>query len=230
MEDDSPEDKPKPYIPTPVPDLSHLLTRDEDIEPSLPSRESLGLPLIDFDDMKLADPEAPLEPTHRQVAKQLAEGVLAPDIAKSCGLTEEKVLELSEHPKIVSQIAEYRDQANAIDTSSRIKEMGDNAANVLEEILRSKTISPLKKAEHAKWILEKIDGKAAQQVDIKGDISVGVFLDRVDNMIQTRKIRDAAPIDILPGTVGEPNENDSQLESPKDTPDSLENWLDQNLD
>lgn len=75
---------------------------------------------------------------------------------------------------------------------SQIKEYGRDAVAALGEILLDPRSKPALKADVAKWFLEKISGKASQQVNVESQ-SLNHFMDLLRQMHSTGETLDVTP-------------------------------------
>lgn len=170
-----------------------------------------------------------LTATYKKVARMLHEGHPDDQIIGATGISAEKLESLRGHPGITAEIARLADREHSVDVAQRLKDMGDDAANILEELLRDPSIPPLKKVEHARWLIEKLDGKAAQKIDVHGGVNIGVFMDRLDQIASKpnpQQVIDVGSSQALPSS----EETSGAEPEPEATPDPLSSWLDSNLD
>lgn len=164
-------------------------------------------------------PGKPLMPRHRLLAEMLAKGCTTNEIAEKLNYTVGRVSVLASNSRIKDEVLKFQERMYDIDLEARMKALGPDAIAVVDEIINDPKIESLKKESAAKWLLEKLTGKAAQQIDIKGEISVGVFLDQLDRLQAAGKVINVTPESKQPG------------ESPQETIqlDALELWVKENL-
>lgn len=128
-------------------------------------------------------PEDELSPRHRRLAELVAAGADGAQIKEALGYSDSRISVLKRHPLIAREIKRISDRIYEDTIGSRLKKMTDPALNVLESIITDKTnrVKTSEKLEAAKWILEKIDGKAMQKYDV-GENLLGVMMDKLDAM------------------------------------------------
>lgn len=183
-----------------------------------------------WDELDLA-PNRPLSHRHREVARLAAHGKRNVYIAKKLNYHPGSVSTLLSQPKIQKEIHRVRDRLFSADIQARMKELSNDALDVMEDILLSDHISTADKETAAKWVLEKVSGKAAQQIEHKGEVSIGVFLEKLDSMKSLDKVLEAAPITDIEArdstTVEKVVEGvDNSTEA---SDDAFGAWLDKNL-
>jgi len=165
-------------------------------------------------------PDKPLSARHRVLAKMVAMGCGTNEIAEKLGYTASRVSILKSNTKIKEAIERYQDRMHEEDLEDRIKSLGPDALDTIEEILSSNA-DPLKKESAARWILEKISGKASQQIDVTGEIGIGVFMEKLDKIKVAQRI--GSPILEARG------QSTESAPEPESTKDPIEDWLDKNL-
>lgn len=199
---------------------------------------------LEWDAMMLR-PDKPLSNRHREVARLFAHGKTNKFIARRLGYHPQRISQLLKEPKIVNEIARVRDKLFEVDMETRLKEISGDAMDVMEAILMDPTEPAHKKESAARWILEKTTGKPTQQVEHRGEVSVGVFLDRLDQVANQKTATGASsPIDVTPSQSQDPKPELSAKTSEKgeqgaeerddNTPervldDEFSQWLDKNL-
>lgn len=167
------------------------------------------------------NPARPLNARHRLLAKMVAEGCTTTEIAAKLKYTEARVSVLKSNTRILQLIEQIQDRMFEDDIEKRMKSLGPDALNAIEEILTSDKIDAIKKETSARWLLEKLTGKPAQQIDIKGEITVGHFLDELDKIKSMREVsaRQPTPSTEITGT--------ADVELP--VLDPITTWLDDNI-
>lgn len=160
-----------------------------------------------------------LNPRHRELARLVASGMGTNDIAKALDYTIGRVSVLKSNTRIKQEIERIQDRMLEVDIDKRLKAMNTDAADVIELILLDEDIKPLQKESAARWLLEKNTGKAAQAIDLKGEISVGIFLDKIENLQTTGHVIDVTPQAKTP----------DQIEAGPEKEDSLADWVNSNI-
>jgi hypothetical protein len=154
-----------------------------------------------------------LSPRHRRLAQLAAQGLSNKELAQQLDYAESRISVLLRHPLVVEEIRRLQDQIFSETIEKRLKGMSDLALTALETALRDRSgkTKISEKLETAKFIIEKVDGKAMQKVDV-GSSAIGSFLDRLDALKaagrQLEPERTALPapasdgiIDVTPGPV-----------------------------
>lgn len=143
------------------------------------------------------DPQAgkPLIPRHRLVCQLLAAGKTTAFIMKQTGFSKPRMYQLMKSPVIIAEVHRLQDMIFQKDIVSRMKDLGPDAANVIEEVLRSQSIDPLKKTDTATWLIEKLTGKAKQEVSVESN-TIAAFMEVMKQMQQSgERLED---IDVTP--------------------------------
>lgn len=123
----------------------------------------------------------PLKPRHRRLAELHAQGYTNNEIVEKLGYSVSRVSILLSNHKVKEEIERVRERIYQDTIAKRLKDLGDPAMNVIEECLtdRSNRWKENLKADMAKWVVEKLDGKATQKFDV-GENTLSLFLDRLD--------------------------------------------------
>jgi len=130
-----------------------------------------------------------LTPRHRRFCQLAASGKSNNDIGAELGYTAAWTSTLLKSPYIADEIVRLQDKLFEDSIGSRLRSFAEPALQKLEECLKDKK-NIYKKSEQldiAKWLVEKLDGKATQKHDI-GENVLGVLMDRLDGMKQSGKI------------------------------------------
>lgn len=143
-------------------------------------------------------PDRPLSPRHRRLAELVAQGVRTQEIAKTLGYTEARVSVLKRQPKIAEEIARVSDRIYEDTIKNRLKSLATPALDHVAQVLSDRTgrVKVSEKNDMAKFIIEKVDGKAAQVHDV-GENLLGVMMDRLDALKAAGKGL-PSPIDVTP--------------------------------
>lgn len=122
-----------------------------------------------------------LSPRHRKLAQLAAQGISNNKIAEELLYTPSRVSILLKNPHIKEEISRLSEAVYMETVAQRIKGMSDSALSVIEQALRDRTgkTKISEKIEAAKWIIEKVDGKATQTHDVGGNL-LGILLDKLD--------------------------------------------------
>lgn len=159
-----------------------------------------------------------LSPRHRRLAQLAAEGKSNAVIAEELGYVGSRVSILLRNPHIALEIRRLQDRIFEETIAGRLKSFAEPALNNIHMILTDQTnrVKISEKAEMSKWVVEKLDGKATQKLDV-GENLLGVLLDRLDG----QRVLKAQDVQMLPQ-----GERASAKAGPKEEPpDELEMWV-----
>jgi hypothetical protein len=150
-----------------------------------------------------------LSPRHRRLAQLAAAGGSNKSIAEELGYCDSRISILLKNPHIVLEIKRLQDRIFEETIQARLKTFSEPALNNIHMILTDRTnrVKVSEKAEMSKWVIEKLDGKASQKLDI-GENLLGVLLDRLDAQRTSPSGRDVTEVRMLnqPETAAPPDE------------------------
>ena len=128
-------------------------------------------------------PEEPLSPRHRKLAELLASGARNKDIQEILGYSASRTSILRNSPEIQAEVKRIMDRTFEAGVSTRLKRLAEPALNIIEQVMNDRTnrVSLKEKADVAKWMLEKVDGKAIQKHEVSGGVLLSV-MDKLDSM------------------------------------------------
>lgn len=171
---------------------------------------------------RLLSSDRPLSPRHRKLAELAAQGKSNQEIAKELNYSESRVSILKSNSRIIALADEIRERVFEETVGARLKKMTEPALNEIERCLndRSNKYPERLKTEVARWLVEKIDGKAAQKIDI-GENMLGVMMDKLDAMKNAGQVLDA-PRDVTPQAQIEGSVLENQA---KEEEDPLKAWI-----
>jgi hypothetical protein len=160
----------------------------------------------DDEEVVIPHGDMPLSPRHRRLAELIATGWPNSKIKTELKYSDSRLSILRGNALIREAVRRIQDRIYEDTIASRMKKMTDPALSEIEKCLMDKTnrYKEQLKVDTAKWIIEKIDGKAIQKHDVSGGILVGL-LDRLDTLKSTGQNVDSLPemIDVTP-LLGEP--------------------------
>lgn len=169
-----------------------------------------------------------LSPRHRRLAFLAASGKSNQDICAELGYSDSRVSILLRNPFISEEITKLQERIYEETVGARIKTFAESALNVIQMALTDKTnkVKMSEKIDVAKWVIEKIDGKAAQKIEA-GENMLAALMDKLDASKTARTINitnnygpDALSVEARP--VGE-------IEAPapkeRDEEDLLDDWV-----
>lgn len=163
-----------------------------------------------------------LSPRQRRFAQLVAQGLGGQEIKAELGYSDSRMSVLRKVPAVAREIRRLQDRIFEETIQSRLKDMSDPALSLLSSALNDR-LNRFKKSEQidvAKWVIEKLDGKAGQKIDIGGSM-LGQLMDKLDAMktsggapaITTRSVSEAGPdIELKP-------------KGPKTEEDLLDDWI-----
>lgn len=177
--------------------------------------------LIEAETIPSPDGEG-LSPRHRRLAELLAAGWTNKQIKAELGYSDSRISILRHSPAIQAYLKTLLDRVFEEGVGNRLKRLNEPALNVIEQIVTDRTNRvPIKdKAEMAKWIVEKTDGKAVQKHEVSGGLLLGV-MDKLDALDRAGKgMRDLpGAIDVTPGLPPPPNSPRAALSGAQTEPE-----------
>jgi hypothetical protein len=164
----------------------------------------------------------PLRHSHEVLCFMAAAGTSNNDIARDLGLTPGRVSVLLSNTRIRARIKEIQDAHWGANIQARFQNTVPKAMDVIDEIITGKTpdgspvpgLKPRDQMEAAKWLLEKVTGKARQEIDIDGGNTVLQLIQALDQL-KAQSVSAAggasgnteAPIDVTPVKQEDPLES-----------------------
>jgi DNA-binding CsgD family transcriptional regulator len=191
-----------------------------------PAAEPEAAPEPDEGDSSPVPPsDQPLSPRHRRLCEYLAHGDPVGEIAKALHYTPGRIYTLKTHPRIKAEVARISDRIHEETIKSRLKSVGNAAMDHVEFVLKDRTnkVKINEKSDMAKWVVEKLDGKAAQVHDV-GENLLGVMMDRLDGLKNAGRSlgpQTSAPLEIEAREVSEP----AEPARPKTDEELLAEWV-----
>jgi DNA-binding CsgD family transcriptional regulator len=128
-------------------------------------------------------PGRALSPRHKELCRLFFLGKTNSYIAETLGFTESRVSVLRSNTQVQAEITRLQELAFERTVGERLKEMGPQAANILEEILTTEdpNVKMSLKKETAVWVLEKLTGRPKQDIDIQSS-TLGSFIEMLNQM------------------------------------------------
>lgn len=172
-------------------------------------------------------PGKPLRSRHKLLARYCAVGKTNKEIAELLGYTESRVSVLLSNQRIIQETDLYRDKLYDQDVAQAFKNMLPQALFAIEDVLQHEADSykdKLAKTDTAKWVIEKIDGKAAQKLNVESG-TLTRFLDLLGQMQGSGESLDVTPRTTpieVPASAGAAEPQEAQ------TP-NYSAWIDENL-
>ena len=137
--------------------------------------------------------DGPLSPKHKRVAELFAQGKSNKEIIDEMKMSPSWVSILKSNAKMLDEVERIRQRIYEDTIGNRLKKMAEPALVLLEDCLtdRDRNFKKSEQLDTAKWLVEKIDGKAAQKHDI-GENMLGILMDRVD-ALRSSGVRTVTP-------------------------------------
>lgn len=168
-----------------------------------------------------------LTPRHRRFCQLAAQGMKNSEIGELLGYVDSRVSILLKHPAIMTEIARLQNRIFEETIIGRLKAMADPALAIFEATLQDRTnrVKHSEKIDVAKWIIEKLDGKAVQKHD-HGSSILGNMLDRLDSLRGTGKTINDLPevIDVDVRLLTESPAKDGESAEDKEE-ETLTDWI-----
>lgn len=161
----------------------------------------------------LPDYDKPLKPRHKVFALMVSKGCTNKEIKEKLGYVDSRISVLKGNPAIKREIARIQERLFEKSLDDRMKELGPAAMDVVEEAITHDTLEMKDRVQQARWLIEKLTGKPAQQVDHKGEINIGVFMDKIDKLL-----------DVTPT-----KKTEVVAEMVEEETDKHEQWLEKNI-
>lgn len=169
-----------------------------------------------------------LSPRHRRLAFLAAQGKSNQEISAELGYSDSRVSILLKNSYISAEIRALQERIYEETVGARIKTFAEPALNVLQMALTDRTnkVKMSEKIDVAKWVIEKIDGKATQKIEA-GENMLAALMDRLDasktarvvnitNNFGDRSVIESAQ-DVTPSV--------KELSVPKTEEDILADWV-----
>lgn len=158
---------------------------------------------------------------HRLVALLFACGAQVSEIGFELGLTLEQVDLLSRNLLIEQQIETYKERFTNEDVQAKLQAMMPQALKFVEDVMAGKypDLNTAEKLSMVKWAIEKVSGKATQQLDVNASVNFGTMLDEMRKMHQARA-------QIVAGAEHSPTTSSEVIDvTPKK--DEMKDWISQ---
>lgn len=214
----------RPIFLTPEAENAPYIEADHDTVPDLTT----------YDAMESLPPDGSiLKPRHREVARLHALGKTNNQICEKLGYTPSWISTLLSSQPVMAEVDRYRNRLYEQDVITAMKDLGSDSVRVIEEIIRNPAEKSSLRADQARWVLEKLTGKAKQEVNVESNTLVA-FMDTLRQMQSSGESLDV--IDVSPSPKGEGQEpreiavkeiSQRQASGPGD-PKFL-NWIDTDL-
>ncbi len=150
-----------------------------------------------IEDNSPKNPNKPLTARAKEACRLIALGWTPADIGAKLKYATEYVTNARNTPRWKAEIARNQDKMFEQDVMTRLKDLGPDSVNVIEELMRDPSVSALKKADKAQWVIEKLTGKAKQEHSVESN-TLAAFTEIARQMLQSGEKLD--DIDVTPQT------------------------------
>lgn len=132
---------------------------------------------------RLLVPKDELSPKHRKFAELLASGCSNAQIKEQMGFSDAWISTLRSNNLIRAECERIRERIYEDVIAKRLRAMAEPALNEIERCITDKhnRYKVETKVETAKWLIEKIDGKAVQKHDV-GENILAIVMDKLDSL------------------------------------------------
>lgn len=175
----------------------------------------------------MPDPNAALHARHKAAARLRAMGKNYTEIAKTLGYSRVHMSILFSSPTMNAEVARYRNRLYEQDLVIRMKELGPDAMDTFEKFIRSDKEKLKDRVDAAKWLLEKLTGKAKQEVNVESNTLAAFMgvLKQMQEQGETLETIDVTPQPLDPA--GGNTENKALTVLPSAS--KFTKWVDDNL-
>lgn len=174
-------------------------------------------------DHNLADTEE-LRFKYETIAHMAASGMSQRKMAQDLGATDGTISIILSKTKVKERVHALQEKYWGGNIEKRFKQAMPKAMDVVNEAIDNTNgqFKPKERLDASIWLLEKMTGKAKQEIDHKG-ISIGELFTKVDDMLRKGEV-----IDITPKVASDhiPTEEETQQEK---SDAGFDNWINQNL-
>lgn len=172
-------------------------------------------------------PYSRLKARHYEVARLLFLGKSHREISERVHLEPQTISRLAGDPKIREEVERMRDLAFERTVGERLKDIGPESMDVIEDTIFGRVVVKAeKRIELAQWVVEKLDGKAGQKIDVSSS-TLDKFMSALSEMQASGETLDVTPA-ALPTAEGEARSAELEAEpSQSETPD-WRAWLAEN--
>lgn len=153
-------------------------------------------------------PGKPLSSRHKRLAELIAQGKKNPEIAEILGMHHVRVSVLRTNTQIIQEADRYRDRLFSATVQEQLLSLAPDALSTIEEVLRSDDEKLSTRADTARWLLEKLTGKARQEVGVDAGASLLELLKKLDDMKVSGKTQEERDVlEIAAGGAVAPSED-----------------------
>lgn len=163
---------------------------------------------------RLLKANKPLTAKHKKFCECVAQGMTVPQIKEITGYTDAWISTLKSNDKINEEISRLQDRLFSETVQQQLANLGNDAVSTVEEMLRSDGEKLRDRVETARWLIEKLTGKARQEMEINSGSTLLQLLQKLDAL-----------------RTAEPGDQRQVIELTKEkTEDAwMDNWVGQNI-
>lgn len=170
-----------------------------------------------------------LKPRHREAARLCAIGKTNNYICEKLGYSAGRISVLLSSPVMRREVDRYRNLIYDRDVISAIKELGHDSIRAIEEVIRDPKAPAKLKTENARWVLEKVTGKAKQEHTHESN-TLAAFTEVLRQMQQSgESLTQTAPIDVTPALSGVLTGSEEAAAVTQHEEADFSQWLDREL-
>ena len=171
-----------------------------------------------------------LSPRHKKLAEMAAQGIQQQVIAKELGYSISRVCVLLSNSQIKREVDTVRERIYEDSIGSRLKKMSGAALDEINRCLdpENKRYGEKLKVETSKWLVEKLDGKAAQKIDM-GENLLALVMDKLDSLKAAGKVLEGGRVRDVSERIqieGAPEIIVEEERLPKTEAERLKDWAD----
>jgi hypothetical protein len=166
----------------------------------------------------------PLSAKHRRFCECVASGMTVPQIKETTGYTDSWISILKSNSRIREEIARLQDRIFSETVQQQLQNLGNDAVGVVEQMLRSEDEKLRDRVEAAKWLIEKLTGKARQEVEVGAGSTLLQLLQKLDSI----QVSEQGPRDVLEISASD-SASEGKPASPADKDSWMDNWVSQNV-
>lgn len=170
----------------------------------------------------------PLSPKQKRFCYYLSQGMKLTEAAELCDYTHAWASQLARTPVFRKELLRLQEKVFERPIAERMRSLAPKAIDVIEEILEAPDDRAKlgEKANHARWLVEMVEGKATQRVESEQNVLVGI-MDTLKDMKDKGQVLDVTPA-ALPKKKEEEGAQEEAKEEQPANPWAV--WAGENLD
>lgn len=200
-------------------------------DPRFPETQQKADPDASWGDW-LLHPTRPLRSRHKLLARYSALGKTNNEIAELLDYSVGRVSVLLSNSRIRQEVDLYRDKLYDRDLAQAFKELLPDAIYALEDIVRHESVTlkdKVAKESAARFIVEKLDGKAAQKINVEHG-SLDRFMELMRDMQERGEVLDITPpAKLAPPVLSAEKLAEGPPSEATEAPPNYDDWLKENF-